>query len=98
MQKRKAWLFFSLILAVLVSGALIWHNQSQPVLQNITTDIAQQLSESLGQPVKVGNIVINSPTSMTLQQVEIEDSEGQPILMSPEVKVSFSLWELFWGQ
>lgn len=97
MQKRKAWLLISLILAVLVSGALIWHNQSQPVLQNITTDIAQQLSKSLGQPVKIGNIVINSPTSMTLQQVEIEDPEGQPILVSSEVKVSFSLWELFWG-
>lgn len=96
-MKREAWLVTIFILAVLVSGALIWHMQSQHVLQSISTDIAQEMSKSLGQPVKIGNIVIKSWTSITLQQVEIEDSEGQPILVSPEVEVTFSLWDLFWN-
>lgn len=97
-MQRKKVAIITVIVAVIVISALSWQFHSQLVLTNITSVIAQELSKTLGQPVKIGSIAINSINTMTLRQFEVVDDYDQPILQSDQVVVTFSLWKLLWDK
>jgi translocation and assembly module TamB len=97
-MQKKTTVIIIVIIAVIAIGALSWQLQSQSVLQNITSNIAQEMSIALGLPVKIGSIVVNSWNSVTLRQIEIADDNDQPILLSDQVDVTLSLWEMLWGK
>jgi translocation and assembly module TamB len=97
-MQRKTAVIIMVIVAALAISALGWQLNSQVVLKNITADIAQELSQTLGQPVKIDSIVISSWNRVTLRKVEIDDASSLPILLCDQVDVTFSLWELLWGK
>lgn len=86
------------VVLLLIAGVVIfWQLKSQTVMEEIAQQIGDVLTESIGQNVKIGSVTVSGMNELQVNELEIDDQIGQPILQAPKVRVHFSVWRFLWN-
>lgn len=86
---------WTLGVVVLLLGLLYLSLQFQPVQQFVVNKVTDRLSKTLGAPVSIGRVDIEFVKTLDVQDIYIEDLQGDTLLFASSLKADVSLFS-FW--
>ena len=89
-----AWVVGSLIFLIILILLLI---QTAPVQNFARKKIVAYLENKLKTKIEIGNLDVKFPTSLSLQNVFIEDQSKDTLLYGGELRVNLSMFKLIKG-
>lgn len=89
------WVLISITLLLLLALILI----QLPAVQNFgKAKVVHFLENKIGTKVAIGNLSIDFPTRIVLEQVYFEDQAGDTLLSGDTLKVNLTMWKLLSNQ
>lgn len=92
-------LFVAVLLVIaLTIGACFWYIKSQAFTTSAANVIAGEITRTLDTRVDIASVTVDSPTTLALTNVTIQDKMGTAILESGRIEVSFSPLAVLMGE
>ena len=86
-----------LLAIVFILGTCFWYVKSQAFMTATADVIAEKITETLDAQVDIAAVVVESPTTLVLKNITIQDKMGMPILESEKIAISFSPFAVIRG-